>query len=218
MNRSSPPPPRLGTPANVLGLVRIAATPFVMALLLAGDPTARLVAFVVFCIAGGTDFLDGRIARARNEVSPLGVFMDLVADKVLVAGVLVAMVAIDLVPAWMAATILVREFVVQSVRQVAAAEHTVISAAIVGKVKTVTTLGGLALLILSTALADRAGASTVRTAGDVVMLLATVLTVASGLVYVRDAWPLISGRPVSRPSEPVAVDERREVEEPSTGR
>lgn len=190
----APARPRLATPANVLGLIRIAATPVVMVLLLGGDPTARLAAFVVFCVAGATDFLDGRIARARNEVSPLGVFMDLVADKVLVAGVLVAMVAIDLVPAWMAATILVREFVVQSVRQVAAAERTVISAAVLGKVKTVTTLGGLALLILSTALVDGGSASAVRTAGDGVMLLATVLTVLSGVIYVRDAWPLISGR------------------------
>jgi CDP-diacylglycerol---glycerol-3-phosphate 3-phosphatidyltransferase len=217
VNGTPGPPPRLATPANLLGLVRIAATPIVMVLVLAGDPMARLVAFVVFCVAGATDFLDGRIARARNEVSPLGVFMDLVADKVLVAGALVAMVAIDLVPAWMAATILVREFVVQSVRQIAAAEDTVISAAILGKVKTVTTLGGLALLILSTALAGSGGAATVRTTGDAVMLLATALTVVSGAMYMRDAWPLISGRSHSRPSEPASIDERHELEE-STGR
>jgi CDP-diacylglycerol---glycerol-3-phosphate 3-phosphatidyltransferase len=205
VNRS-PLPPRLATPANVLGIVRIAATPLVMVLLLAGDPTTRLAAFFVFCVAGATDFLDGRIARARNEVSPLGVFMDLVADKVLVAGVLVAMVAIDLVPAWMAATILAREFVVQSVRQVAAATHVVMAAAGLGKLKTVTTLGGLALLILSTGLVGDA-ASPVRVAGDAVMLLATALTVLSGAIYLRDAWPLISGRPA-----PARDEERAHAE------
>ena len=105
-------------------------------------PQARC-AKLSFEVAASTDFVDGRLARARNEVSPLGVFMDLTADKVLVAGVLVAMVEVGLLPTWMVATLLIRELVVQGVRQVAASADVVIAARRLGKGKTVTTLLGM---------------------------------------------------------------------------
>src|SRR5262245_29089759 len=85
-------PARLTSLPTMLGVARIAATPVVIALLLYPFPGAGLLAFVVFGAAAITDFVDGKIARARGEVSPLGVFMDLTADKVLVAGALIAMV------------------------------------------------------------------------------------------------------------------------------
>lgn len=199
-NATDQAPPRLGSIANALGLARIAATPVVMALVLLGGPGAALPAFVIFVVAAATDFLDGRIARARGEVSPLGVFMDLVADKVLVAGVLVAMVEIDLVPTWMAATILIREFVVQSVRQLAAAHNIVISAGGLGKAKTLVTLAGLALLTL--AFGARTGGPFAGTdagvaldaAGSWTLVLATILTVVSGFQYLLNAWPMLAGR------------------------
>ena len=106
-------------------------------------------ALVLFCLAALTDFLDGWVARARGEVSPLGVFMDLTADKVLVGGVLVAMVEVGLLPTWMVATILVRELVIAGVRQMAAAENVVIPARALGKAKTLTTLVGMAVLLLA---------------------------------------------------------------------
>jgi CDP-diacylglycerol--glycerol-3-phosphate 3-phosphatidyltransferase len=196
----TPREPRLASTANLLGLLRIGATPVVMALLLVGGPGTGIAAAVVFSVAAATDFLDGRIARARGEVSPLGIFMDLVADKVLVAGVLIAMVAVEVVPAWIAATIVIREFVVQSVRQLAAAENTVISAAALGKAKTLATLAGLALLALGTeGLFSAAGGgdafAVIRVIGFWTLVVATVLTVVSGLDYVRGAWPILTGRP-----------------------
>ena len=133
---------------NLLGIGRIVATPIVMALLLADGAGTDLLAAVLFVAAALSDILDGWIARSRDEVTPLGVFMDLAADKVLVAGVLVAMVAVGLVPVWIAATILIREFVVQAVRQLAAAEDVVISARSLGKAKTLATNAGLAVLFL----------------------------------------------------------------------
>ena len=108
------PPARIGSPANLLGVARIAATPVVIALMLIGTPGLGIVAVVLFFVAASTDFLDGWVARARGEVSALGVFMDLTADKVLVGGVLVAMVEVGLLPTWMVATILVRELVIGS--------------------------------------------------------------------------------------------------------
>ncbi|MBW3613534.1 MAG: CDP-alcohol phosphatidyltransferase family protein, partial [Chloroflexi bacterium] len=111
----APRRPSVRSLPNMLGLGRIVATPVIMALLLVDGRGTDLAAGILFAVAGFSDFLDGRIARSRNQVSPLGVFMDLAADKVLVAGVLIAMVEVGLVPTWIAATIQVREFIVQAV-------------------------------------------------------------------------------------------------------
>lgn len=189
----------LATLPNLLGIGRIAATPVIMVLLLADWPGSSLAGGILFVVAALSDFLDGRIARARNQVSPLGVFMDLAADKVLVAGVLIAMVEIGLVPTWMAATILIREFVVQAVRQLAAVEDVVISARSLGKAKTLATLAGLALLFLASDAATGGpmrvllDAGTLQAVGFWVMVVATALTVVSGLAYLRGAWPILVG-------------------------
>lgn len=193
-------PPRIGSLANLLGIARIAATPVVIALLLIGSPGLGLVAFVVFGLAAWTDFFDGWVARRRDEVSPLGVFMDLTADKVLVAGVLIAMVEIDLLSTWVVAIILGRELVIAGVRQMAAAENVVISARMLGKAKTVTTLGGMALLILAFdaatggPLAGTGAGPVLQAAGAWTMVAATVLTVVSGWEYLRGALPMLRGR------------------------
>lgn len=192
-------PPRIGSLANLLGIARIAATPVVIVLMLLGAPGLGLVAFFVFSLAAWTDFFDGWLARRRDEVSPLGVFMDLTADKVLVAGVLIAMVEIDLLPTWIVATILIREVVVAGVRQVAAAESVVIPARGLGKAKTVTTLAGMALLLLAFdaatggPLAATGIGDALNTAGYWLMVVAAALTVASGWDYLRDALPFLRG-------------------------
>ncbi|MBA2631720.1 MAG: CDP-diacylglycerol--glycerol-3-phosphate 3-phosphatidyltransferase [Chloroflexi bacterium] len=194
-------PARIGSPANLLGIARIAATPVVIALLLIGTAGLGIVAAVVFLLAGLTDFLDGWVARARGEVSPLGVFMDLTADKVLVGGVLVAMVEVGLLPTWIVATIVVRELVIAGIRQAAAAEDVVIPARALGKAKTMTTLLGMGVLLLAhDALTGGPLAATgmgegIAVAGFWLMVLTTVLTVVSGWDYLRGALPLLRGRP-----------------------
>ena len=65
--------PTLTSIPNLLGVARIAATPVVIALVLLGFAGSGIVAFVIFALAAATDYLDGRIARARGQVSPLGV-------------------------------------------------------------------------------------------------------------------------------------------------
>lgn len=194
-----PRPARIGSLANLLGIARIAATPLVIALMLIGTPGLGLAAAVLFAAAAWTDFFDGWVARRRHEVSPLGVFMDLTADKVLVSGVLIAMVETGLLPTWMVATILIRELVVAGVRQVAAAENVVIPARALGKAKTVTTLAGMALLLLAFdattggPLATTGLGDGLRAVGYWLMVVATALTVASGWDYLRGALPLLRG-------------------------
>ena len=194
------PPARIGSPANLLGIARIAATPVVIALLLIGTPGLGIVAVILFFLAALTDFFDGWVARARGEVSPLGVFMDLTADKVLVGGVLVAMVEVGLLPTWIVATIVVRELVIAGVRQAAAAEDVVIAARALGKAKTLTTLVGMEVLLLAhDALTGGPLAATgvgveMQLVGFWLMVLATVLTLISGWDYLRGALPLLRGR------------------------
>lgn len=183
---------------NLLGLGRILVTPVIMALLLIDAAGTDLAAGVLFAAAGFSDYLDGRIARSRNQVSSLGIFMDLAADKVLVAGVLIAMVEAGLVPAWIAATILIREFIVQAVRQLAAAGDVVISARSLGKAKTMTTLAGLAFIFLAAdamsggPMAGTATGHLFAAAGYWTLVAATILTVVSGFQYLRGAWPILT--------------------------
>jgi CDP-diacylglycerol--glycerol-3-phosphate 3-phosphatidyltransferase len=191
---------RLTTLPNLLGLARIAATPVVMLLLLRPFDGAGLLAFVIFALASATDFVDGRLARARNQVSPLGVFMDLTADKVLVAGVMIAMVEVGLLPSWMVALLLIRELLVQGIRQLAASADLVIAARWMGKGKTAATLAGMGLLLLAFdaahggPLAGTGSGAPLELAGFWTMVAATVLSVASGWGYVRGALPILLGR------------------------
>ena len=192
-------PGTIATLPNLLGLGRILATPIVMALLLLQGAGTDFAAAILFIVAAFSDLLDGWIARARDQVTPLGVFMDLAADKVLVAGVLVAMVEIGLVPTWIAATLLIREFVVQAVRQLAAAEDVVISARALGKAKTLATNAGIALLLLA-ADAATGGPIAETGTGDALMAVglwvlagATVLSIVSGYLYIAAAWPILVG-------------------------
>jgi CDP-diacylglycerol--glycerol-3-phosphate 3-phosphatidyltransferase len=200
MTKAAPIQARLTSPANLLGLLRIALTPVVIVLLVAPFPGAGLIAFAVFAVAAVTDFFDGRVARARGEVSPFGVFMDLTADKVLVAGVLIAMVQAALVPAWMVATILIREFVIQGVRQLAASGNVVIAARPLGKSKTLTTLAAMAILLLAFD-AQHGGptaslgiGSLLQVTGFWLMVVATALTVISAIDYLAGASTMLTGR------------------------
>lgn len=191
-------PQTLATLPNLLGVVRIAATPVVIGLALLDTPGATLAAGIVFALAAITDVLDGRIARARGQVTPLGVFLDLAADKVLVAGALVVLVEVGMLSSWVAAVILVREFVVQAVRQMAAGEDVVIAARGWGKAKTLLTNTGVLLLFLARD-AIVGGpmeplAVPLALVAATVMLLAVAATLVSGWLYLRSAWPILAGR------------------------
>jgi CDP-diacylglycerol--glycerol-3-phosphate 3-phosphatidyltransferase len=193
-------PSRLTTLPNMLGLARIAATPIVVLLLLLPFPGAGLIGFVVYTAAATTDYLDGRVARARDQVSPLGVFLDLTADKVLVAGVLVAMVEVNLLPTWIVATLLIRELVVQGVRQVAASASVVIAARRLGKWKAFVTNVAIGALLLAFD-AQTGGpvgrlldAALIHDIGFWLAIFATALAVVSGVAYLRGALPMLLGR------------------------
>src|SRR5258708_25493631 len=133
---------------NLLSFSRIATTVVVFALVIVNKPWAFLTATVVFSLASITDLFDGILARKSQVVSPLGIFLDLTADKVFVSAILIAFVQLGLVPAWIVVIIVAREFLVTGLRSMAAAKGTVIPAGKWGKQKTFITLvatGGILL-------------------------------------------------------------------------
>src|SRR5881227_463611 len=133
---------------NLLSFSRIVATILVFVLAILNQPWSFLIATVVFFLASMTDLLDGYLARRYHVVSPLGVFLDLTADKVFVSAILVAFVQLGLVPAWIVVIIIAREFLVTGLRSMAAAKGTVIPAGKWGKQKTFITLVAIGGILL----------------------------------------------------------------------
>jgi len=110
----------------------------------------NLVACLIFIIAAITDSLDGHIARSRNLVTNFGKFLDPLADKLLVAAALIALVGKDMIPSWFVTVIIAREFMVTGIRLLANGEGRVIAASIWGKIKTVTQVIAISLLLIDT--------------------------------------------------------------------
>ena len=120
---------------NKLTLLRIFLVPVFVALMLLEHSLAGLIVFVM---ASLTDFLDGQIARKYNLITTFGKLMDPLADKILVMSAMLLFVQFGHVPAWVVIIILAREFLVTSLRLIAAGDGVVIAADMWGKVKTVT--------------------------------------------------------------------------------
>jgi len=124
---------------NKLTMLRIILVPFFVLFMSIGASAVNLfIALVIFIVASLTDMLDGKIARKYGLVTNFGKLMDPLADKVLVMSAMLCFVSAGLAPAWIVIVILTREFLVTSLRLIAAGEGTVIAADKWGKIKTVT--------------------------------------------------------------------------------
>jgi CDP-diacylglycerol--glycerol-3-phosphate 3-phosphatidyltransferase len=139
---------------RVLGLsvLRIALVVPVMALVLAGPrtPHAYVGAAAVFAVAAVTDFFDGFLARRWQVTTTLGSFLDTTADKVLVAGVLIALVSVGRASPWAATVIVARELAVLGLRGVVAAGGSEMAPSIWGKLKANVQFAALLLAMLRT--------------------------------------------------------------------
>jgi CDP-diacylglycerol--glycerol-3-phosphate 3-phosphatidyltransferase len=174
---------RTAAPCSLLsGLTytRIAAAPVAMALILAGPDrgSAYTAAAIVFAVAAMTDFADGYLARRWEASTKLGSFLDTTADKLLVAGALIALVDVDRASPWIAAIIIGRELLILGLRGVVAAEGIVFPPSIWGKLKTNVQFVAIFLAILHLG---------VPVAGlrvdEWVMIAAALITVASAVEY-----------------------------------
>ncbi len=119
---------------NKLTILRMVMVPFFVLFLLIGWD---IPAFVLFCAASFTDYLDGHIARKYQLVTNFGKFMDPLADKLLVGSAAICLVELGRIPAWVVVILIGREFVISGFRLIAAERGIVIAANYWGKTKTV---------------------------------------------------------------------------------
>lgn len=140
------------------------------------------IAAVFFIIAASTDGVDGYIARKKKLVTKFGIFLDPIADKLLVTGALIALVQRNEVSGWAAMIIIAREFIVTGLRLVAAGEGTVIAASKWGKFKTITQIIAIAASLTKnfpfTLITD-------FPFDRYFMLIAVVITIYSGYDYIK---------------------------------
>ena len=171
-----------------LTVARALSVPVVVLLFEWDFPNHDYWATALFALAMSTDWFDGRIARRRGHVSPLGSLLDPVADKLLVLSVLVVLIDQDVFPAWMVAAVVAREILVSGLRLAALERGVVLAARDLGKLKTwaqaiAAAVGGLA-----------AAGAWDKTVAWWALLVALVLTWISGLDYVRLAPGILRGR------------------------
>lgn len=181
---------------NRLTVIRIIMAPLFLLLLMVDFPFHTLVAALVFGAAVLTDMFDGRIARSRGLITNLGKFLDPLADKMLTTAAFLGFMATGHLDVWALMLILTREFMVTSVRLVAAKDGTVIAASMAGKVKTVAQFVSILFMLAAmefstwqtTILAGFALPDALFTVplfiGWVLIWVSVVLTVISGVQYV----------------------------------
>ena len=142
----------------------------------------RYAATVIFVLAALTDMLDGHIARKHNLVTNFGKLMDPLADKLLVMSALICLAQVGDVAGWMVIVILGREFIITGMRQVAASQGIVIAAGTTGKIKTITQMIAIPLLILEN---WPFSLLSVKIPMDTIFLwIALIMTVVSGTEYI----------------------------------
>ena len=164
---------------NKLTLFRIFLIPVFILVMLLNIPNKYLIACIIFIVASITDAMDGYIARKYNLVTDFGKFMDPLADKLLVISALTCMIEVNLVPAWMVIIIVARELTVSILRAIAAAEGKVIAASGGGKLKTITQMLSIIVLLIG----ENFNNGLLLNIGFVCILIATLLTLYSGWEY-----------------------------------
>ena len=189
---------------NKLTMLRLILVPFyVFFLLMPSIPHHYLVALLIFAAASYTDHLDGKMARKRNMITDFGKFADPLADKILVLSALLCFVQLGWGDCVAVIIVLFREFSVTSIRLIAASKGKVVAANIWGKVKTVTQMVAIIIIMV------------MRTAGDIVNMtmgavpttdtvifivsecliwISTVFAVISGVIYIVQNWHFIAER------------------------
>ena len=167
---------------------RILLTPVVMWLVLYEDgDSAELVAAVLFAIAAATDWIDGRLARRWGVTTKLGSFLDTTADKLLVSGVLIALLEAGRASAWIVAVIVGRELVVMGLRGVVASEGDVMQPSMLGKVKT--SIQFLAIILAILRPGDEIAGLYID---EWAMLAAAAITVYSAVDYLVRVLPAVA--------------------------
>ena len=199
------------TTANKITMVRILMIPFFIYFALQADKTSLIIALVLFCLASVTDFLDGYIVRKYNQVTDFGKFVDPLADKLLVTAALLIFIEKCIFPAWMVFIVLAREFIITSLRNVAAAKGKVLAASWTGKVKTCVQIAGIIIdffvliiisnkdinELLSSQFVPYDGLNPILVT-NIVAWVVTLVTIYAGVDYMVKNWDLVKDGAVKK--------------------
>ena len=185
---------------NILSIVRMILVPVFMATILYMNDIkiwGFVVPAVIFALTSFTDMLDGKIARKYNLITDFGKFLDPLADKFMVFGALISLLAapayggVRMILVWVAAIVMLRELGVTSLRLVVASRGVVVAASIWGKMKTVTQIFAVIMLIIEPMFSVFAENHILS---YVAMAAMAITTVGSGATYLKALWPYVSGK------------------------
>jgi len=171
--------------SNFLTIARIIVIPIIVVCIYLKDPFYGWIAFILFCLAGLTDFFDGYIARIRNEITNFGTFLDPIADKLLVSAVLLILTSKEVIADWEtipALIILLREIAVSGLREYLAGIKVSVPVSRIAKIKTGIQLIALALLILSE---SSITILPIIFIGKILLWVAALLTLYTGYDYLK---------------------------------
>lgn len=185
----------MNTP-NKLTLARIVLSPLPLLLLLLNFPFHNILAAVVFSLAAITDLFDGRIARSQGLITNFGKFLDPLADKMLTTAAFLGFLVVGRIDVWAVMLILTREFMVMSIRLIAATDGVVVAAGFAGKAKTVAQF--VSILFMMAALEFVSWQHTLLSGfslpdlvfslplliGRILIWISVILTMYSGIQYV----------------------------------
>ncbi len=182
---------------NKLTVIRFILTPIFMALMMIDFPYHYFVAFLVFITASITDYFDGKIAREQNLVTDFGKFLDPIADKALTTAAFIVFCFLNIGKGieWVLFIILLREFVVTSVRLAASANGKVVAANIYGKIKTVMQMVTICVIIFFMGVFDLVASycdisvvwySVFEIVATVLLWVTAILTLIAGVTYIVD--------------------------------
>jgi len=172
---------------NRLTVARFFLTLLFVLVLSTNWPFSRTIAFVIFVIAGITDYADGEIARRWNMVTDFGKLMDPLVDKIMMAAAFICLVPLKMIPAWAVIIVISREFLITGLRLLAASKGTVLPAEKLGKHKTawqiITVLFFLGVLAMREAAGIKIPELHVEWIGWVLTAVMLIFTVYSGFGY-----------------------------------
>ena len=179
-------PVRLTGP-TLLTILRILLSILFMVIALLPNTWAKITALVIFAAAAITDLIDGKWARKTKTVTTLGAFLDPLADKMLVNLAFLVLVYLNIVPLWVFAIILVRDFAVDGMRMMAARNRITISASFYGKLKTTLQMTAIIILLFNLIV----NLEIFAVLGNIALYLALILTIFSGLDYLYKGYKVL---------------------------
>ena len=177
------------TGPTYLTIIRMMLSIVFMVFILIPETWAKIVALALFVIGSISDLIDGKWARKQKIVTDLGAFLDPLADKMLINLAFLTLTVLGMIPVWIFAIILVRDFAVDGMRMMVARKGITISASFYGKLKT--TFQMIALIILMLCLIIESN-NILIILGYIALYAALVLTIFSGLDYLYKGWQKIN--------------------------